>query len=162
MVFLLSLIDSKFPQVFRTLLSILADLQNAVVCMVSTRPLITKSSSPCINPLVSVPNAPIIIGITVTFMFHCSFSSQVAQCWGCKIHRLHLCNVIRLHPNECPGYNIKQSDGEVLLRLMAFYRNLSDNKLWGMRSALSLSSLPGLDRVLFMDEIELNSVLILN
>ena len=37
--------------------------------MVSTRPLIFKSSSTCINSLVIVPRAPITIGITVTFMF---------------------------------------------------------------------------------------------
>ena len=64
-----SLSDSKSPQVSRTLLNILADLNN-VVWMVSTRPLISKSSSPCINPLVTVPRAPITIGITVTFMFY--------------------------------------------------------------------------------------------
>ena len=38
--------------------------------MVSTRPLISKSSNPCTNPLVTVPSATIKIGITVTFMFH--------------------------------------------------------------------------------------------
>ena len=38
--------------------------------MVSTRPLISKSSSPCTNPLVTVPRASITIGITVTLMFH--------------------------------------------------------------------------------------------
>ena len=38
--------------------------------MVSTHPLISKFFSPCTNPLVSVPIAPITIGITVTFMFH--------------------------------------------------------------------------------------------
>ena len=48
-----SLSDSKSPQVSRTLLRILADLNNAVVWMVSTRPLIFKSSSPCTNPLVT-------------------------------------------------------------------------------------------------------------
>ena len=37
--------------------------------MISTCPLISKPSSPCINPLVIVPSALIIIGITVTFMF---------------------------------------------------------------------------------------------
>ena len=47
MVFLWSLSDSKSPQVSRTLLSILADLNNAVVRMVSTRVFISKSSSPC-------------------------------------------------------------------------------------------------------------------
>ena len=41
--------------------------------MISTSPLISKSSNPCINPLVTVPSAPITVGITVTFMFH-SFS----------------------------------------------------------------------------------------
>ena len=30
----------------------------------------SKSSNPCINPLVIVPRPPITIGITVTFMFH--------------------------------------------------------------------------------------------
>ena len=44
MVFHWSLSDSKSPQVSRTLLSILAVLNNAVVWMVSTRPLISKSS----------------------------------------------------------------------------------------------------------------------
>ena len=38
--------------------------------MVSTRPLISKSSSPCTHPLVAVPRAPTTIGITVTFMLH--------------------------------------------------------------------------------------------
>ena len=66
MVFHWSLSDSKSPQVSRTLLSILAVLNNAVVWMVSTRPPTSKSSSPFSNPLVIVPNAPITIGIIVT------------------------------------------------------------------------------------------------
>ena len=37
--------------------------------MVSTRGLTSKSSSLRINPLVTVPRAPITIGIIVTFMF---------------------------------------------------------------------------------------------
>ena len=45
--------ESKFPQVSRTLLSTVADLNNAVVWMVSTCPQISKSSSPFTNPLVS-------------------------------------------------------------------------------------------------------------
>ena len=36
-------------------------------------------------------------------------------------------------PNECPGYDTKQSDGEVSAVL----------ELWGMRSTPSLPSLPG-------------------
>ena len=45
MVFHWTLIDSKSLQISRTLLSILADLSNAVVWMVSARPLISNSSS---------------------------------------------------------------------------------------------------------------------
>ena len=74
-----SLSDSKSPQVSRTLLSILADFTNAVVWMVSTRPPTSKSSSSFNNPLVTMPKAPITIGIIVTFMFHSffQFSSKV-------------------------------------------------------------------------------------
>ena len=43
--------------------------------MVSTRPPTSKSSSPFSNPLVTVPNAPITIGIIVTCMFHSFFNS---------------------------------------------------------------------------------------
>ena len=43
--------------------------------MVSTRPSTSKSSSPFSNPLVTVPNAPITIGIIVTCMFHNFFDS---------------------------------------------------------------------------------------
>ena len=52
--------------------------------------------------------------------------------WGCRIHRLLLCRVVRPPPNECPGYDTKQSDGEVPAML----------ELWGMRSTPSLPSLP--------------------
>ena len=72
--FHLSLIDRKSPQVSRTLLSIPTDLNNAVVWIVSTHLLISKSSSPCTNILVTRPSVPIIIGIIVTFMLHGFFS----------------------------------------------------------------------------------------
>ena len=52
--------------------------------------------------------------------------------WGCRIHRLHLCRGVR-RPNECPGYDTKQSDGEVPAML----------ELWGMQSTPLLPSLPG-------------------
>ena len=32
--------------------------------------------------------------------------------WGYRIHRLHLCRGVRPHPNQCPGYDTKQSVGE--------------------------------------------------
>ena len=73
MIFHWSLSDSKSPQVSRTLLSILAVLNNAVVWMVSARLPTSKCSSPFSNPLVTVPNPPITIGIIVTFMFHSFF-----------------------------------------------------------------------------------------
>ena len=72
-------LEFEWQQVSRTLLSILAVLNNVVVWMVSTCPLISKSSSPFNNPLVTVPKALIIIGIIVTFMFYSffQFSSKV-------------------------------------------------------------------------------------
>ena len=70
--------DNKCPQVSRTLLSILADLNNAVVWIFSTRPLISKSSCMCTNPLVIVPRVPLTIGMSVTFMF-CIFFSSLAR-----------------------------------------------------------------------------------
>ena len=75
MVFRRSLCDSKFPQVLRILLSILAVLNNAVVWMVSTCPPTFKSSSTFYNPLVTVPKLPITIGKIVTFIFHSFFNS---------------------------------------------------------------------------------------
>ena len=73
MVFHWSLSDSKSLQVSRTLLSILAVFNNVVVWKVSTRPPASKSSRPLNNSSVTVPKAPITIGIIVTFMFY-SFS----------------------------------------------------------------------------------------
>ena len=73
MVFYWSLSDSKYPNVSKTLLSILAVIRNAVVWMVSTRPLTSKSTGSFSNPLVTVPQAPITI---VTCMFHSFFKSQ--------------------------------------------------------------------------------------
>ena len=75
MVFHRNLGDSKSPQVSSTLLRILAVLNNAMVWMVSTRPPTSKSSSHFSNPLLTVPNAPITIGIIVTCMFHRFFNS---------------------------------------------------------------------------------------
>ena len=79
MVFHWSLSYCKSPQVSRTLLSILAVLNNVVLWMVSIRSPTSKSSSPFNNPLVTVPKAPITIGAIVTFMFQGFFqiSSKV-------------------------------------------------------------------------------------
>ena len=75
MVFHWSTSDSKFPQVCRTLLCILAELNN---------PTIFNSFGTISKPVGIVPCAPVITGITVTYMFHnllvlwqgLSFSSQ--------------------------------------------------------------------------------------
>ena len=75
MVFHSILSDSKSPQVSRTRLRILAVLSNAVIWIVSTRPLTSKSSRPFNNPLVIVPKAPITNDTIVTFMFHSFFNS---------------------------------------------------------------------------------------
>ena len=73
MVFHWSRSDSKSPQVFKTLLNILAVLNNAVIWMVSTRLPISKSSGPFKYPLVTVRKAPTTTGIILTFMFHSFF-----------------------------------------------------------------------------------------
>ena len=91
---------------------------------------------------------------------HCLYIDGAVS-WGSRIYRLHLCREVRLPlPNDCPGYDSKQSDGEVPVML----------KLWGMRSTHLLPSLPGplcpgvvaTDRVLSMGQRELNNVLMLN
>ena len=79
MVFHWSLSNWKSLQVCRTLPRIPSDLSNAVVWMVSTRSLFSKTYSPCTNPLVTGPTTPITIGITVTFMF-LRFFSSLARC----------------------------------------------------------------------------------
>ena len=65
----------------------------------------------------------------------------------------------KTHPNKWPGYDTKQSDGEVPVML----------ELWGMQSTPSLPSLPGRlwpgvvapERVLSMGQIEQDCVLML-
>ena len=66
--------DSKSPQVSRTLLTILADLNNAVIWMIPASPTISNSSGSITNPLDIVPSTPITFGITVTLAFHNLFS----------------------------------------------------------------------------------------
>ena len=74
--FTLALANS-FPldweQVSWTLPCILGRINNSVIWMVSTRSLISKTTSPNTNYLVRVPRAPIKNGCTVTSMFY-SFS----------------------------------------------------------------------------------------
>ena len=77
--FFIPALADGFPQIewqqisSNTLLNILAHLSSAVVWMISTCPLIYKSSSSFTNPLRIDPSIPITIGITVTFIFHSIF-----------------------------------------------------------------------------------------
>ena len=107
--------DSKSLQVFKTLLSILADLNNAVVWMFSTRPLVFKSSSLSTNWLVIVPSAPITISITVSFMFHSFFSSLARSCY------------LSLFPLSFSFYPVMShySAGSVLFSFFFFFCRLS-------------------------------------
>ena len=89
----------KSPQVPTTLImSILANLNNAVVWMVSIFPLISIALS--------------------------AGAVEYTDCFSAEG---------KAPPNECPGYDIKQSDGEVPAM----------QELWGMRSTPSLPSIPG-------------------
>ena len=66
--------DTRSHKVSKTVFSILTDLNNYVVWMVSTHPLFSKTSSLCTNPFVIVSTAPFTFCIIVTFMFHSFFS----------------------------------------------------------------------------------------
>ena len=68
MVFLWSLSDSKSPQVYSNILSIVADLSNALVWKVSTWTFISMSFSLFSNPSVTIPRQPVLNRINVTLM----------------------------------------------------------------------------------------------
>ena len=74
-----SLSGNKFSHVSRTLLSILANLNTAVVWMVSACPPISNTPSRLTVPLITVPSAPITVGIIAALMFH-SFLSSLIRC----------------------------------------------------------------------------------
>ena len=73
MVFHWSLSDSKSRQVSKTLLCILADLNDALVLMVTIRTPISNSSS-LSEPLETSLWAPITIGVAVSLMCNCFLS----------------------------------------------------------------------------------------
>ena len=73
LVFHQSLSDSTSPQVSRILLSLLVDLSNVVIWMISARSLIFNYFRLHFKPLGIVPNSAITIGITVTLILHCLY-----------------------------------------------------------------------------------------
>ena len=103
-----SLSDRKSPQVSMTILNILADLNNTVVRMVPTRSLISKSSNPCINRLVTVSSAPVSIDITVTLMFHSFFQ------FSSKVYVLiSLFAFLQFYPVDSPNGKVHYSAGSL-------------------------------------------------
>ena len=81
--------DCKPPHVSRTLLSILVDLNSAVVWMNSILFVISSSSSLLVRPLRTVPKATTTTGINVTIMFHSFFSSVTRpKYWSIFFHFL--------------------------------------------------------------------------
>ena len=88
----------SFLQTLRDRLSVQTtiDLNNAIVWMFSTSPVVSKSSISFINFSVTVPRSPITIGINVTFMFQSFiwlsllftpwefFTSALADCLSLK------------------------------------------------------------------------------
>ena len=114
MVFHRNLRDSKSPPVSRTLLSILADLNNEVVWIVSIHLLISKSSSPFNNPMMTVPRAPITIGIIVTFMFHSFFNSLARSRYlSLSYHYYILIINLSLHFTFFQFYSVVSRDSKV-------------------------------------------------
>ena len=76
MVFHWSRYDSNSPQVRKTILNILANLNDAMIGRIVIFPLISDSSGLLSKPLETVPSAPITNTITVTFSFQSFLSSQ--------------------------------------------------------------------------------------
>ena len=91
-VFHWSLSDSKYPQVSRTLRSILADINNTVVYMVLIPTPISTSSNLFPKPLMTVPSTPISIGITVTNInwYHIAFLFLWQSLFYCRFYFLVL------------------------------------------------------------------------
>ena len=71
----LNLSDCKSPYLFRALLSLLADLDNALVPMISIFSLISNLASLFLKPQGTVLSMPTITGISIIFMLHSFFSS---------------------------------------------------------------------------------------
>ena len=88
---------SKSPQVFRSLLSILANLNNALVWMVSPRTLICKSSKPLTNPLVHRLQI-----VSPSHSSSISFSVFLQGLWNCSFFSFLLILLCSLPPWQRP------------------------------------------------------------
>ena len=97
----------------------------------------------------------------LTFVIHCIYKQYTKiktifypVSLGYRIHQLLLCRGERSSPprNECPGYNTKQSDGDIPVML----------ELWGMWNTPSLPSLPDHLWPVVVTQVEQNCVLMQN
>ena len=79
--------------------------------MVFPRPLISKSSSTGTNHLVTVPKAPIIIGIIVTFVLH-SFFNTLAM-----FRYLSFFSFLSILLNDQPGQQVESTEKDIETRL---------------------------------------------
>ena len=151
MVFHLGLSDSKSPQVSRTLLSILAVLNNAVVWMVSTRPPTSKSFIPFSYPLLTVPNAPITIGMIVTCMFHSFFNSLAKSRYYCYYYYYYN----YYYYTHCEFFALVLADGlwldlrdnkspQVSITFLSILADLKNSIIWivSVHFPISNSSIP--------------------
>ena len=105
-------------QVSKTLLGILADLDNAVVWIVSARLPISNSSTSPINLCGIVPSAQIRTNITVSFMFYsCYFFQFLAR----SRYLSHLFFIFTLWPTETAKSTIRLFLSLLLSLLYYFY-----------------------------------------
>ena len=116
------------PEVSKTFLCILADLSKDLVCIVSIRFLIAKSSNPFTNLLMTVPRASITISITSTFVFHSFFNSQVR---------------LRYYPLLFAFFQIycgqpKQQSSQLFMFSFFFVVVVEYNKIWSLLLLLLL------------------------
>ena len=147
MVFHWRLRDSKSPQVSRTLLSILVVFNNTVVCMVSAQLPTSKSSRPFNNPSVTVPKAPITIGIIVTFMFH-SFSNSIARSRYLSLFSHSLSFIL------WSAGTAKSTILQIFFFLLIIIRSrLGDPFVYQSPTALPLSFLHQLQMVVFLESL---------
>ena len=113
--FTLNLRESKSLQVSRTLLSILADLNSAMVQMVSFLPQISNSFSLFSRPLETVPSASYTFGITDTFMSHSFLSLELVPSI-CFLPFFHFHPLISWRGGYPRSVMVKAMDGGIVVR----------------------------------------------
>ena len=112
MIFHRSLRGYKSAQVLRTLLDILANLNNAVVWIVSTCPLISNPCTPCTNYLVTVPSA------SISHWHHCHLHVPLFFLFSSKVYVLiSLLSFLQFYPEVTQDVKVHHSAGPHLFLL---------------------------------------------